>query len=152
MPRAKSGFSDDANGLGRDQLVTHGPTIIVDIGFDAAFAANAQSGAIPAAAERNILALVDTGASMSCIDTALAVRLGLPVIDRIQIGGVGGIHDMDLYLAQIHVPALAFTQYGKFAGASLDAGNLRHRAILGRTFLRSFTMHEGQTGAVTIFS
>ena len=35
-------------------------------------------------------ALVDTGASQSCIDMRLAQTLGLPVVDFVMIGGAAG--------------------------------------------------------------
>jgi hypothetical protein len=56
-------------------------------------------------------------------------------------------------MAQIHVPALEHTIYGLFAGVHLAAGGQRHRALLGRTFLHSFTMiYEGATGTVILSS
>jgi hypothetical protein len=41
--------------------------------------------------------------------------------------------------------------YGLFAGVNLAAGGQPHQALIGRTFLRHFTMiYEGRTGTVTI--
>ncbi len=43
--------------------------------------------------------------------------------------------------------------YGLFAGVHLVAGGQSHKALIGRTFLRSFTMiYNGRTGAVTLDS
>jgi hypothetical protein len=36
------------------------------------------------------VALIDTGATVSCIDEKLAQKLSLPVIDRRYVGGVAG--------------------------------------------------------------
>ena len=56
-----------------------------------------------------------------------------------------------MHLAQIHAPELNFTVYGAFAGVLLRAGGQPHAALLGRTFLRRFTMtYEGETGAVSL--
>lgn len=97
----------------------------------------------------DVRALVDTGAVTSCIDGVLAAELSLPVVDRQHIAGVGGAHEVNMHLAQIHVPPLNFVIYGEFAGVHLTAQP--HRAILGRTFLRRFLMvYEGHTGVVTI--
>ena len=56
-----------------------------------------------------------------------------------------------LHLAQIYVPALGWTVFGQFAGVHLIAGGQLHYALIGRTFLRNFTMvYEGKTGSVTL--
>jgi hypothetical protein len=58
---------------------------------------------------------------------------------------------VNVYLAQIHIPSLAFTIYGGFAGVHLMAGGQTHRELLGRTFLQHYTMvDEGRSGIVTI--
>ena len=143
MPTINCGFSDPY------QLVHHGPVIAVTIGFDPDFQPGA--GVHPNLPPNRYPALVDTGATRSCIDSALAAALHLPIMDRDEIGGVGGLTEVNLYLAQIYIPELQFTIYGGFAGAHLRAGGQPYYALLGRTFLRHFSMHyDGRTGAVTI--
>ncbi len=49
------------------------------------------------------------------------------------------------------MPALDWTVHGSFAGVHLRAGGTPHYALMGRTFLRHFTMvYDGKTGAVTL--
>lgn len=145
--QTKCGFDDKPDAPGADALEFHGPTLYVDIGFDPQY----SDGKTPQLAATQLWALVDTGAGESCIDNDLAVRLALPVVDRRNISGVGGIKEVNFYLAHIHVPALKFTIYGAFAGVDLIAGGQRHYALIGRTFLRQFTMtYEGRTGTVTL--
>jgi predicted aspartyl protease len=152
MPRAKCGFDDVAEGpSGKQLLVLHGPSLLVDIGFDGQF--QPMRGAIPRPSAQGVWALVDTGATESCIDGKLAAELALPVIDRRHIAGVGGLKEVHVHLAQIHVPSLSFTIYGQFAGVDLAAGGQQHRALIGRTFLQRFTMiYTGSTGDVEIYS
>ena len=96
-------------------------------------------------------ALVDTGATESCIDSLLAAQLNLPIVDRRQIGGVGGAQLVNVHLAQVYVPTLSQTIYGAFAAVHLAAGGQAHQALVGRTFLQNVTMiYEGRTGTVTI--
>lgn len=98
-----------------------------------------------------INALVDTGAMESCIDSLLAAQLGLPIVDRRKVSGVHGSQEVNVHLAQVHVPSLKVTIYGAFAGVHLAAGGQAHNALIGRTFLRNFTMvYEGRTGTVTL--
>jgi predicted aspartyl protease len=125
--------------------------MFVQIGFDANFDPLSVPVGTPNLPTNPISALVDTGASESCIDSNLAMALNLPIIDRKRIGGVGGAHEVNLHLAHIHVPALRFTLYGPFCAVELAAGGQPHQALIGRTFLQHFTMiYEGKTGTVTI--
>lgn len=144
---AECGFHTDPNGS--YLLCLNGPTILVDIGFDPAF--NPSTSTIPVAAITNMPALVDTGAAESFIDTAIATALALPIVDKEIISGSAGSHEVDVYLAQICVPALAFTIWGRFAGVNLVAGGQTHAALIGRTFLQNVVMHyDGLTGRVTL--
>ena len=149
MPTTSVGFNDDGNPLGPDALVRYGPTLYVQIGFDATF--RPGDAARPNLPEIRLPALVDTGATDSCIDAALGARLGLPVVDQGVVAGVQGASRVDMHLAQIYVPDLNCTVYGRFHGVRLSDGGQPHSALIGRTFLRSFTMvYEGRTGSVTI--
>lgn len=153
MPTASCGFSDGAGGTnlpGWYLLAVNGPTLEVEIGFDSRYSAETVSRRpdIPSA---RWPALVDTGASASCIDSALAVELGLPLSDRSNVAGVGGITLVDRYLAQIYIPSLNWTIYGPFSGVYLSAGQQPHQALIGRDFLSNFRMtYEGRTGEVTL--
>ncbi|MEI9964983.1 MAG: aspartyl protease family protein [Caulobacteraceae bacterium] len=96
-------------------------------------------------------ALVDTGASISCIDAGLAMDLQLPIIDQTSVAGVGGLHQFNMHLAQIRAPALKFTFFGEFAGVDLAAGGQGHTVLIGRDFLSHFHMtYDGPSGAVVL--
>jgi hypothetical protein len=142
--RLSCGFS----GTGAsDVLIERGPTIYVDIGFDPTW----RQGRIPAAKKRNVPALVDTGALESFIDCDLATQLDLPISDRREISGSRGRHEVDVYTGQVYVPAFEFTVYGQFAGVYLSSGGTDFRVLIGRTFLKYFTLtYNGPTGHVTL--
>jgi hypothetical protein len=96
---------------------------------------------------------VDTGAAESCIDNLLAAQLNLPIVDRRTLSGSSGKHEVNVYLAQVHIPSLPFTIWGAFAGVNLKAGGQVHGALIGRTFLSRFKMeYNGSTGDVTLTS
>jgi|SRR5580658_1936222 predicted aspartyl protease len=151
MPQTtKCGFDDTPTTSGRDLLVTYGPTLLVDIGFDPSYVAGPNE-VVPTAGITGVNALVDTGARESHIDAQLAAQLNLPIVDRRAYGAASGLHQANIYLAQIRVPALFQTIYGEFAGVDLAGSGQLHRALIGRTFLRLFTMvYDGVTGSVTI--
>jgi predicted aspartyl protease len=150
MPSAGCGFNDVAGGAsGTELLAVWGPTLLVDIGFDPNY--NAAQATPPIAGIQGIYALVDTGASESCIDSLLATQLNLPVVDRQTVSGAHGGGEVNMHLAQVHIPNLGKTIYGIFAGVHLQAGGQVHKALIGRTFLRHCKMvYDGQTGNVTI--
>jgi predicted aspartyl protease len=152
MAQTKCGFDSSPGTSGSNLLVLYGPTLLVDIGFDPNYdPQNPDNLAVPGI--RGIQALVDTGAEQSCIDSLLASQLTLPIIDKKPISGIGGQMEANIYMAQVHVPSLAFTLYGIFVGVHLQAGGQWHKALLGRDFLRAFTtVYEGKTGTVTISS
>jgi hypothetical protein len=132
-------------------LVAIGPTLFVQIGFDPTFDPLAVPPGAPNLPTNVVQALVDSGATESCIDSTIATALNLPIIDRRSVSGVHGTGEVNMHLAHIHIPALNFTLYGAFAGVALQAGGQHHHALIGRTFLRNFTMiYEGRTGTVTI--
>ncbi len=132
MPLADAGFSNQKTGHpDGGLLVAYGPTLSVTVSH---FVQDTETGETPT---QSVAALVDTGASESCIDYKLAEELGLPVIDEMEMSGVGGIKKHNVYLASVHIPELEFGQYGRFAGVDLPDGGQHHQALLGRTFLRN---------------
>ncbi len=142
MPAIEAGFSDS------ETLFKFGPTIYVQIGLDPTHSAGAQSPKLP---NVSLPALVDTGATLSCIDSSLAERLQLPVVDKKSVIGVHGPVETNFYAAQIYTPALQLVTHGIFAGLPLISSGQLHYALIGRSFLKGFTMrYEGRTGRVTI--
>ena len=149
MPEVQTGFIKDPNQRGPELLVTVGPTLQVQIGFDP----NYRPGASPKVELPPTLhpALVDTGATESCIDTTLAVSLKLPVVERGEVAGVGGLMEVDYHLAQIYAPELDFGVMKRFAGVELRVGGGPHLALVGRDFLRHHHLtYDGPSGGVTI--
>jgi hypothetical protein len=150
MATAKCGFDSGPGGSGRDLLVGAGPTILVTIGFDEAYDPLNPTGP-PNLPQTPFPALIDTGATESCIDSDLAMRLALPIVDRRKVSGVHGAREVNVHVAHVYIPSLAFTVYGPFCGVDLIAGGQAHHALIGRTFLQHFTMiYEGRTGTVIL--
>ncbi len=150
MSQAKCGFDHDGNVPGRNLLVRLGPTLRVDIGFDPDYDAH-RPRQLAHLAMPNVSALIDTGASISCIDSGVAMELQLPVINRTSVAGVGGLHQFNVHLAQIRAPELNFTFYGPFTGVDLAASGQQRIALIGRDFLSHFQMtYDGQSGRVTL--
>ncbi|MCY4361827.1 MAG: hypothetical protein OXE42_06555 [Gammaproteobacteria bacterium] len=112
MPIIEAGVPNSDGKLDPNQLTLLGPSIRVSMGH---FRSGDSAGALPEQDEYAV-ALVDTDATESCIDISFAQNLELPIVDKMTISGAGGAKSHDVYMAQIHIPDLKFTQYGKFAG------------------------------------
>ena len=151
MPSAKCGFFDTPGGpTGAASLTGNGPLLFVDIGFDQNYTF-VPGGPLPVPGRTNLPALVDTGATESCIDSLLAAQLNLPAINKRMQAGVHGAKEVTIHMAQVHVPSLGFTIYGEFAAADLRLGGQSIDALIGRTFLQHFKMiYDGPTGDVEI--
>jgi hypothetical protein len=150
MPKiVQCGFGSGGTRPPHVLLIIHGPTLIVDIGFDPAYVPKGPIA--PNLGAKGVQALVDTGAFQSFIDEDLAVSLKLPLVDRQHVSGSAGRHEVNMYSAQIHVPSFPFTIYGRFGGVNLSKGGQRHSALIGRTFLLNFKMtYDGTSGAVEL--
>lgn len=134
-----------------DHLIRLGPTIDVFVGFDPEYKFNQKNPSNPNLPTINNKALIDTGASGSCIDSTVALTLNLPIINEQSVAGAHGAGKVNVHLAQIYIPALNFTLYKAFFGVHLIAGGQPHHALLGRDFLQYMTMdYKGNTGSVTL--
>jgi predicted aspartyl protease len=96
-------------------------------------------------------ALVDTGASVTCVDNSKAIELGLPVVDTVKMTSAS--HDafeQPAYPINIEIVGTPI-QFGlpKAMGANLAPQGLL--ALIGRDVLQLFTMfYNGPTGQITL--
>ncbi len=98
--------------------------------------------------ERQVFALIDTGASASCITEELAKELDLPIIDRRPVGGVGGKRVHNVYLAHMVSQDVGLQLKGEFIGVA-DIG--AQPLLIGRDFLaRAVLIYDGPAGVITI--
>ena len=95
-----------------------------------------------------IRALLDTGASSTCIDRDLAAALDLPVVGKAGIGGALSHQDVNVYRARIDIPGVDFSGTVDMPAIARPG---RDRMLLGRDILRGlvFTWN-GPAGTVTV--
>jgi predicted aspartyl protease len=131
-------------------LQQRGPVIQVTVGLEQtmAHALIQQGKAIPPA--RAGLALIDTGASVSCIDEQAAQDMKLPVVDVGKMTSAShDSHPCNLYPIQIVLPAGIAFGAPRAMGASLAAQGLI--AIIGRDILQVCTLfYNGNAGQITL--
>ena len=97
-----------------------GPTLPVEIGFDPSF--RAVAGPRPSLPPHRFPALVDTGAIESCIDSALASTLNLPIVDRQPVAGAHGSGEVNRHLAQTYVPGIGLYGLWRVRRRASDSG------------------------------
>ncbi len=131
-------------------LQQRGPVLQVSVGLEQTMAkALAQQGkAVPAMISG--LALIDTGASVSCIDETVAKNLKLPVVDVAKMTSAShSSHPCNLYPMQILLPAGVGFASPRAMGANLAVQGLV--AIVGRDILQVCTLfYNGNAGQVTL--
>jgi predicted aspartyl protease len=96
-------------------------------------------------------ALIDTGASVTCVDDQAAKDLGLPVIDVVPMCSASHAQTLqNVYPIQITIPGLGFNlQAPRAVGAALDAQGLI--LLIGRDVLQMCTLfYNGPAGQVTL--
>ena len=131
-------------------LVQTGPILLVNIEDDPEYKYS-ENGSTFNSGITQVKALIDTGATFSCIDDDLAQSLDLPLVDRRMFCLLNGKRELNAYLAHIVVPALSLFQHGIFYGLSFDEIDRPYRAVIGRTFLRDMMLvYDGRTGSVRI--
>ena len=148
MPTIQAGFRVGKNGeTAADLLAKLGPTLLVDLGLKS----RSAPGQTPDLAAKGVRALIDTGAGANCIDDGLARSLGLQPTDEGEVIGIGGRAPAVIYTARLYIPSLERLLFQPFAGVKLAEGDQWHRVILGRTFLRPYSVaYDGRTGQVEI--
>lgn len=148
MPILTTRYAPETVGSGPNPaklLETTGPTIQVQIG-------QPQTRELTAAKQmangRKVMALIDTGATVSCIDEKFAVSLGLRIVDRKEIGGVAGRKEHNVHLGTISVEDLNHYEMIGLVGVTLIP---QVPIILGRDFLFDKLMvYDGKNGRLVI--
>lgn len=97
------------------------------------------------------LALIDTGATSTCIDDEVAKKLGLPVIDVAKMASAtDSASDRNVY--PVHIGFVGTTieaDAGRVLGATLQAQGLI--LLIGRDVLHSFCLfYNGVMGQITL--
>jgi predicted aspartyl protease len=129
-------------------LFMRGPVLQVNVTIEqnAGRALMSQGKTLPLKAG---YALVDTGASNTCIDEQAAQELGLPIIDVANMQSAShDSHPCNVYPVQIITPMVALNSQRTLGAALASQGLL---VLIGRDVLRSCTLfYNGPSGQFTL--
>lgn len=131
-------------------LHQRGPVIQVSVTIEqnAGKALLAQGRALPT--PKAGLALIDTGASNTCIDDQAAVELRLPIIDIAHMQSASHAkHQCNVYPVTIDIPGVVNLNSPRTMGAALAGQGLL--ALIGRDVLSRCTLfYNGPMGQITL--
>jgi hypothetical protein len=147
LGRVRLGQMQDQQQLSApDNLLQNGAILQVSVSVPSAYAQGGGGGQ-----SQTLTAMIDSGASISCITIDKAQAIGLPQVSQTQLGGVGG-----MTMAPVYGAALNLTQFGvnvdpvQIAGVANPLPNVD--MLIGRDLLAknlNFSYHGGQ-GAFTL--
>ncbi len=132
-------------------LQKQGPVLQVTIGLAQSIAAQLLQQGKTLPKPISGMALIDTGASSTCIDDAAAQQLQLPVVNVVNVASAShSSTPQNVYPIQIEVVGLPISIEAPSAiGAALSAQGLL--ALIGRDVLQHCTLfYNGLTGEITL--
>ncbi len=131
-------------------MMQRGPCVQTTIGLADVIAQQILQQGKPLPTPISGFALIDTGASSTCIDDAIAQQLGLPVIDVVQMTSASHANtQQNVYPAKITLMNGINIDVPRAIGAALQAQNII--ALIGRDFLQHCTLfYNGVTGEITL--
>jgi hypothetical protein len=145
----------DANGNQVDAppsvaLAMHGPRVQITLGLAQVMIEQLAQQGQPTPVPISGWALIDSGASHTCIDDAAARTLGLPAIDRVRMASAShDRHEASRYPANITLPATGVALDTIAIGAALQVQGIL--ALIGRDFLQHCTLfYNGIYGQITL--
>lgn len=153
MPLLEAGWGGPDGRVDPQALIANGPTLQVVVSHYVPDATPEDETTGPETRSKTVKALIDTGASHSCIDEAVAQELGLPVVDLQMVGGVAGARQHNVYMARVSLIGTQVEEYGRFTGVNLSESGQHQHVLLGRSFLRRTIMiYDGLRSTVTVAS
>lgn len=155
MPVYEGEFRNQAGQPVPGGLLQTGPVLPVEIAIPPALSRflSARNQQIPASVAG--FALIDTGATRSCVDNQVISSLSVSPIGITILGTARGRSPHHLYPAKFSFPAMKFEiEFGSVAGVDLTgqgAGNMRIIALIGRDVLsRCILIYHGIKGSFSL--
>ncbi len=94
-------------------------------------------GADPAIPAETLEGIVDTGASVICLDKRVAIRLGLTAVNRKPMEVADGtLVEATIYMAEMKIPGLGFSDWVEVFALPMTRPS--QRVLLGRSFLKNY--------------
>ena len=132
-------------------LIRQGPVVQVSFGLAQSLATELTQHGLTLPNPTSGYALIDTGASATCIDDQLAQQMRLPAIDVVQMTSAShAATPANVYPIQMEIIGTPIrVEISRAMGANLSGQKLV--ALIGRDFLSHCTLfYNGFTGQITL--
>jgi len=132
-------------------LMQRGPIVQVTIGVEQNIAQQLVSQGTPLPQPVPGVALIDTGATSTCIDDAIAKQLNLPVVDVVSIASASHVETkQSVYPALIEVVGIAI-KFNALRAIGVPLANQGIQVLIGRDLLQHCTLfYNGMIGSFTL--
>jgi hypothetical protein len=143
------------NQIGHRLLLDGGPLLLVTISIPSALERDLAAKNLPMPQALRGLALIDTGASRTCVDATAIRRLGVSAIDRAMCGTANGVVQQNLFPARFSFPAISLDiEFASVIGVDLTGQASMGQdivALVGRDVLsRCVLTYNGVGGFITL--
>jgi hypothetical protein len=138
-------------GLNAQALAARGPILQVEIHLPTPLAQHYQNVGTPLPQPTVGLAMVDTGASKTCVDGNVIASMAVPPLNQIQIHTPAGLTSQYLYPARLVFPGtpLPSIDFSSVVGSQLSAQGIV--ALIGRDVLQHFLLvYNGPAGMFSL--
>ena len=131
-------------------LARNGPLVPVTLMISDAHRKILGEEGKPVPAVVNGTALIDTGASRTCIDQGAAEEAGLPTIAKAAMASASHAeHEVPVYSAKLVIPQFSDIDVAYAMGANLDGMGLT--ALIGRDLLQTAVLvYNGTDGSIAL--
>lgn len=139
MPISSGRFHDQQGKAIQNALAAQGPAFPVEVQVPLALAQYLSKQNTPLPAPSTGMALIDTGASRSCVDLSVISALGVQSVGQQTLRTAGGEITAPLFPAQFQFPTIGLTiDFGSVVGVDLrgqTAANFNIIVLIGRDLL-----------------
>jgi len=144
------------NQISNNVLTIAGPVLNVEVSIPTALAEKLTNESKPIPQPKTGWALIDTGATHSCVDDDVISQLGVNPIRRAKIHGSAGIHEVNVFPSHLRFPAIPNFEidFAATLGVNIQAQQFNNQpiiALLGRDVLaKCVFIYNGPLGMYTL--
>lgn len=160
MPVFSGSFADASSGVpSRSALITNGPIAPAEFHVPTQLAKLLQDKGQRVPPPQQGMVLIDTGASMSCADSAVMSKLGVKPVGQVDIGTAGGQTKASTFPARLLIgvgviPQPLSIDFSSVVGVDLSgqsAGGQTLIGLIGRDILElCIFVYNGTTGSFSL--
>ena len=145
--------SSDTPGLHNpEHLARVGPRLLVQVSVPESLAAALNERGEEVSSPEEGYALFDTGASATCADESVLLRLGLSPVDTVSIATPSGTSEANVYVCALYFPGSQMPDLNEVFVIGAQLQNQNYAVLIGRDILQDMILIYDGPGARTTFA